>query len=111
MRRQAVYGKRDRGENTGFCGAPQSLDIFVFRCEKEVTCDKVRKFIEDSSIDVLDIKCVSSDEARFHSFCVTVPRNARDSVMDGDFWPEGVGVRLFRRKRAQFNDNDSKNGD
>ena len=26
---------------------------------------------------------------------MTVPRTARDSVMDGDFWPEGVSVRFF----------------
>ena len=37
---------------------------FRIRCKKEVTCDKVSKFIEDSSIDVLDIKYVSSDEDR-----------------------------------------------
>ena len=42
---------------------------FRIRCKKEVTCDKVRKFIEDSSIDVLDIKYVSSVEARDCYFC------------------------------------------
>jgi hypothetical protein len=111
-RKEAVYGKRssNQGNHGTLRGAPQTLDIFVFRCDKNATCDKVRKYMEDNSTSVLDIECVSSVEARYRSYRVSVPRDSHDDVMDGDFWPEGVGVRYFKRRRAQFVDTDSQNG-
>jgi hypothetical protein len=86
------------------------LDIFVFRCEKEATSDNVKDFIEQNNINVLHIECVSSSDARYKSFRVTVPRNAREDVMDCNFWPDGVGVRYFRKRRTQFADNNSQDG-
>ena len=83
----------------------------MFRCEKDVTSTKVKQFIEKNSINVLDIECVSSDMAKYKSFRVTLPRNAREDFMDADFWPDGVGVRYFRKKRIQFTDNISQDGD
>ena len=109
-RREAVYGKRSQAPNGSLRGAPQTLDIFVFRCDKETSCDRVKKYIEDNSTKVMDIKCVSSENARYRSFHVSVPRDSHDKVMDGEFWPEGVGVRYFKRRKSQFADNDSRNG-
>ena len=110
QRRQAVYGNRARGVAGSFRGAPQTLDIFVFRCEKDVTCEKVKDYIEQNNINVLDIECISSSEARYRSFRVTLPKHARDDVMECNFWPDGVGVRVFRKKRTQFADNNSQDG-
>ena len=109
-RREAVYGKRSQAPNGSLRGAPQTLDIFMFRCDKGTNCDRVKKYIEENSTKVIDIECVSSENARYRSFHVSVPRDSHDKVMDGEFWPEGVGVRYFKRRKSQFADNDSRNG-
>ena len=108
--REAVYGKRSQAPNGSLRGSPQTLDIFVFRCDKETNCDRVKKYIEENSTKVMDMECVSSENARYLSFHVSVPRYSHDKVMDGEFWPEGVGVRYFKRRKSQFADNDSRNG-
>jgi hypothetical protein len=112
-RRKAIYGNRNQGDGIHgtLRGAPQTLDIFVFRCEKDISRDNVKSFLEENDVNVMDIECVSSVNARYKSFRVSVPRDCREMVMNSDFWPEGVGVRYFRRKRYQFNDKGSQDGD
>ena len=107
-RRQAVYGRRKASSKVLLRGALQNIDIFVFRCDKNSNCEQVKNYMFDNDIPVHDIECTSSDEARFRSFRVTRNRTYKDRAMDSEFWPEGVGVRYFRKKRSHFEDHNSQ---
>ena len=66
-----VYGKRSQAPNGSLCGAPNTLDIFVFHCDTEKSCDRVRKYIEDNSTKVMHNECVPSENARYRSVHVS----------------------------------------
>ena len=70
------YGTRTDGY---LKGAKRTTDLFVFRLEK------------NTKTEVMDLICVSNENSRFKSFKLTVDFNDIEQVMDGTFWPEGIG--------------------
>ena len=42
---------------------------------------------------------MAHEEAVNNSFKVTVARKHKDKVMNGEFWQDGIGCRVFKRAR------------
>ena len=45
---------------------------------------------------MLNVKCVSNNEAKNSSFKLTVPVSEFDKLFDSSVWPEGISIRRFR---------------
>ena len=62
--------------------------------EKESEDDTVRSYIEDSVV-IHSFEKVSKPEARFKSYKIRVDFNEASKLLLGDFWPMGVGCRVY----------------
>ena len=81
-------------------GAPEpSRDLFVYRVTKETVQDDLMEYLKDKHIQPRDIEKLSNTEAKFSSFRVEVKVSELDTLLDPNFWPEGVCVRRFYRKK------------
>ena len=63
---------------------------------KEVKPDDLKKYVESKGFTVLNVKCVSNNEAENSSFQLTVPVSEFDKLFDSSVWPEGISIRRFR---------------
>ena len=95
---KAVYGKKQSDE---LRAAPRRFEFVVFNITNDHGTESVIDYINNSDVNVLGIKILTTPNATTDRlmFKVDVNYKDRDSVMDSDFWPENVGCREFYFKR------------
>ena len=95
---KAVYGKK---QSDVLRAAPRRFEFVVFNITNDHGTESVRDYINNSDVNVLGIKTLTTPNATTDRlmFKVDVNYKDRDSVMDSDFWPENVGCREFYFKR------------
>ena len=96
MRRNAksVIGKNQPSGT--FRGAPvPPKELFVYRVDNSTDTDDLRDYITDMGIDVIDLKCISHQEALFKSFKLAFSNEHFNDLLKEDAWPDGVRVRRF----------------
>lgn len=87
-------------------GAPEpSREVFVYRVVKEASEHDIEEHLKDNGVSYRSVTKRSAEAARFKSFSVEVLKSHYDKVMAPEFWPTGVCVRRFFRKRT-FNHGD-----
>ena len=56
-----------------------------------------------NEIDVNQMELLTKrQDARTHTYKITIKREERDKVIDASFWPEGLFVRDYRAPRKDF---------
>ena len=87
-RRQITYGN---GMATGgLSGAPLPVrQIWVSRLTSGSN-QRVKEYIENRNVKVLNIEKVSHNEAKYSSYKVTISVADKNNVFDQLFWPTGV---------------------
>ena len=95
---KAVYGKK---QSDVLRAAPRRFEFVVFNITNDHGTESVKDYINNSDVNVLGIKTLTTPNATTDRlmFKVDVNYKDRDSVMDSDFWPENVGCREFYFKR------------
>ena len=93
---KTVFGKKN---HPSLSGNPRSRDLFLFNCKPHATCDIVKAFLAENTVDILEIECTSHTEARGKSFRIKIKVMDMDKIMSTDFLPEGVGCRQWKKKR------------
>ena len=77
-------------------GAPiAKVDIFVYKVTKG-NCNDVKCILEDKGVDVDEVTVKSNNDARYRSFKVKIKRNDLKLVLDRNFWPQGVGCKIWK---------------
>ena len=76
QRRDAVYGKR---QHTSLRGGPKITELFIFNV------------------------CPDTSESIRKSFKLCVDVKFKDTIMEADFWPEGIACRKYFRPRISNN--------
>ena len=87
------YGKK---KSDAFKSAPRKLELFVFNVEKETA---LKDYMQEEHVKVLEMECVSHIDSWTKSFRVLVTADDPKCTLDADFWPVGVGCRLYFKKR------------
>ena len=62
----------------------------------------IRKYIENKNIEVLDIVKVSHSNAKLKSFKISILENNLGTVLNNNFWPNGVTCRLWKNKEQKL---------
>lgn len=102
-----VYGTK---QDTRIQCGNSDVDIFVFRVSMKIGDKKIKEYLTDESINVVSIEQASDDKvSQFRSFHVVIPRSDIDTVMDLEFWPVGVGCRLWGEKQRKQNGGQHQN--
>ena len=80
----------------------QRQDLFVFRVMKSVEDSDIEKYIRNQDgVDLVSCECVSHKDAPSKSYHVVLHTMEKSTAMDPEFWPTGVSVRMYFRKRTQ----------
>ena len=81
--------------------APRRFGFVVFNITNDHGTESVKDYINNSYVNVLGIKTLTTPNATTDRlmFKVDVNYKDKDSVMDSDFWPKNVGCREFYFKR------------
>lgn len=96
-RPNAVYGKSD---DDVISKGQRRQELFVFRVNKTVTDEQISEYIKKKeNIDLISLKCVSHADAASNSYHVTVHCMDTKLAMAPEFWPVGVGCRVYLRSR------------
>ena len=96
----SVKGLKKVSEKSKIRGVENTMDVYIGRCTKSVTCDIISKYIEgETKIKVINYcSGVSRENSEIQSFNVTVPSGDRDALLDGSLCPENVLARKFFKK-------------
>ena len=96
MRRNAKSVIRRNQPSGTFCGAPvPPKELFVYRVDNSTDTDDLRDYITDMGIDVIDLKCISHQEALSKSFKSAISNEHFNDLLKEDAWPDGVRVQRF----------------
>ncbi len=98
-RRKAITGTRSANTEQ-FKGAPEpSRDIFVYRVMKDTPQAEIEKYITDNNVNIRSIDNVSNILARYDSFKVVLKLSDMQTVLNPEFWPQGVCARRYFNPR------------
>ena len=87
------------GSSEKLLGAPEpSRDIFIYRVQKTTVKDDIDEYLRDRNITPRAVEKVSHAEARHASFRVELQMKDLKTLLNGEFWPEGVYVRRYYRR-------------
>ena len=77
-------------------------DVFIFNCVGNPDEQTVKSYLEARSVAVTNIQKVSHQDARKHSFKVSLgSHEAYDKVMNKELLPRGTGVKIFKHRRER----------
>ena len=107
LRAKAKFGSNTC--NTGSAalgGVKKCSEVFVFNVRTDITTEIVKEYVTNTSnesggtINVIECRKVSKDDARTNSFVIMVFEDDAPRMLNSDFWPENVGFRRFWPKRG-----------
>ena len=76
-------------------------ELFVSWVSKEVKPDDLKNYVKSKGFTVLNVKCVSHNEAKNSSIKLTLPVSEFDQLSDSSVWPEGISIPRFRFKSTR----------
>ena len=100
-RKPQATGTRKPNSYINLRGAQKNVDLFVGRCDNDITSEDVMTYIEKE----LKMKAVSCTELQTRvsfskSFKLTININDRNTLMSDDSWPEGIICRKYYNKQS-----------
>ena len=94
-KRNVIMGTSSK-TNCAIKGAPEpNRDLFIFRLDPETTDESLKKYIVDNGISIKELELKSNAKAMFKSYRLRVPKSQFARLLDGNMWPEGVGIRKY----------------
>lgn len=110
-RSPTIYvGNKVTSGQMSFKGADLTVDRYVGRIDVNEDNVKVKAYIEDSGVELLDFQENSRTHSSFKSFKITARRSDLPTLEREDFWPTGVVFRNFFRPRQRRDDQATSSG-
>ena len=89
-----------RTTNGAFKGVQETRDIYVGRCDVDVTSNVLSEYIKETlKINIIGCICLSGDDSPVKSFKVTVSADDSYEMLKDDVWPLNIRVRKYFNKR------------
>ena len=96
---KAIEQTKKRRQVDVYYGKKKSDAFKSANVEKETDMTALRDFMQEEHVKVLEMECVSHIDSWTKSFRVLVTADDPKCTLDADFWPVGVGCRLYFKKR------------
>ena len=78
-----------------------SRDLCVYRTVKKTEGKDISSYLCSKGIKERSVTKLSKAESKFASFKVEVQVSDMNSLLDSDFWPEGICVRRYFRPKEK----------
>ena len=75
--------------------------VLVKYVHKQYNTDNIKTYLNKQSIEAQSIDMVSHPESLTKSFKIEIKYEDKSKVMSEDFWPSGIGCRVWRHKQRQ----------
>ncbi|ELT87296.1 hypothetical protein CAPTEDRAFT_189088 [Capitella teleta] len=82
-------------------GPEPSRDLFLFRVSPTAEEEDINNYLSEEGIVVRSLSKMSAAQSTWSSYRLEVKASDASQLLHGDFWPEGVRVRRFRRPREE----------
>ena len=109
---KSYYGASKTGTtNSKDMGAPlPSRFIVIERVRRHISKDDISGHIsfKNKHIEVRSVKLMSKNDSQYKRYLLEVPVNQLDTVINENFWTEGVRVRIFKGNGKLWNDRDDE---
>ena len=102
-RREVITGCRT--SESDISAGDRIVDIFVGGCGQTCTSEKITDFCVKYGIPIRKCEELKSASEWVKSFKVSATFENREKLLDGNFWPQGVFVRKFFRRRINNGSN------
>ncbi len=73
--------------------------IIVQYVKKHYENDDIKRYMNDEDVEVHKIQTVSHPDSLTKSFKVEINYSNKTKVISEDFWPQGIGCRIWRPQR------------
>jgi hypothetical protein len=95
-----VTGTKSEERCKSFTVGPEpSRDLFLFRVSPTAEKEDINNYLSEEGIVVRSLSKMSAAQSTWSSYRLEVKASDASQLLHGDFWPEGVRVRRFRRPR------------
>lgn len=93
-----ISGARPQDKAPGLKGVPRKANIYVGRCDPSITKADIKTFLvtETEGLSDLEIFEVPTKSSRYVSFCLRIPEDKQDLVLNPEMWDCGIEVRLWQ---------------
>ena len=109
---KSYYGASKTGTTSSKeMGAPlPSRFIVIERVRRHISKDDIYGHIgfKNKHIEVRSVKLMSKKDSQYKRYLLEVPVNQLDTVINENFWTEGVRVRIFKGNGKLWNDRDDE---
>ena len=107
---RTIIGKSVNNGLVSFKGADLTVNKYIGCVHNDVTANKLRQYISDAGVTVVELEALETKHHRFQSFRLCVKRADLDRIEKAEFWPEGVILSPFFRPRTKL-EQENINGD
>ena len=95
-RKNNNFGKKLVNENSKFKSAKHFVDIYIGRCDVNVTVEDVSSYVKaELNTDSFGVIELNSKNSYAKSFKINVLFSDRDKLLSEDVWPDGIIYRKF----------------
>ena len=100
-----VTGSLKTSSGHSFRAAIRMADVFIGRVHKDVTCECLSEYINNSfHVNVEAVSQLDIRSDRFNAFKVTVKLSDRDKLFNAELWPEDILVNKFYSRSKNLTD-------
>ena len=94
-----VVGKKVVNGLVSLRGADLTINLYVGNVNIHATIEEMRTEVSSQGVEVVDLEEIDRTHNRFKSFRLCVRKTDLPKITDADFWPSGVVVRRFFRRK------------
>ena len=87
--------------DAGLKAAPRTLDVFLGGCGLETTPNDISDYCSKYKVTPKNCESIHSRSGHHKCYRITVASEDRDTLLDAQFWPVGIFVGKFYRRKAQ----------
>jgi hypothetical protein len=90
--RPAVVGTK---KSDLFHGCRHRISLFVSRAPSDYSEQQIRNMVQDTGVEILELKKISHPSANMSSFKMTVYKDDEEKLMISSVWPEFIACRRY----------------
>lgn len=76
-----------------------TINVMVKFLAKQYENEDMKKYVNDEGVEVHSVETVSNPSAKTKSFKIEINYKDKDKVLSEDFWPVGIGFKIWRPRR------------
>ena len=101
-RQKNISGTRATSTSGRLTGAPRIFDAFVGGCKNETSVQDIEEHCQSLGVTVKKCENLPNKSQWYSSFKISAEWNDRETILNAEFWPQGVFVRKFYTPRRQL---------